>query len=227
GSFLAQFPAQYECEIADNTSWSCAHGVERWRSHCGCNGGKAGWTQEWRAPLRSGLDELRDALIPLTEREGSKLFRNVWDARDAYIDVILDRSEESIEQFLRDRWHHRLNPDERIRALELMEMQRHAQLMYTSCGWFFDDISGIETVQIIAYAARVLQLAERLFGEDAAGLETAFLTRLAQAQSNDPAAGGGEQIYRSKIRALQVGQSCCGRSALHHPRQGRWTAPAP
>jgi alpha-amylase/alpha-mannosidase (GH57 family) len=205
GSFLAQFPAQYECEIADNTSWSCAHGVERWRSHCGCNGGKADWTQEWRAPLRSGLDELRDALIPLTESAGSKLFRNVWDARDAYIDVILDHSEESIEQFLRDHAHHRLKPDERVRALELMEMQRHAQLMYTSCGWFFDDISGIETVQIIAYAARVLQLAQRLFGGDAAGLEAAFLAQLAQAQSNDPAAGGGEQIYRSKIRALEVG----------------------
>jgi hypothetical protein len=205
GNFLAQFPPQYECEIEDNTSWSCAHGVERWRSHCGCNGGKAGWTQEWRAPLRRGLDELRDALIPLTEREGNKLFRSVWAARDAFIDVILDRSEESIEQFLRDHAHHRLTPGERVRALELMEMQRHAQLMYTSCGWFFDDISGIETVQIIAYAARVLQLAQGLFGDDAAALQPAFLAHLAQAQSNDPAAVIGEQIYSKKIHAVEVG----------------------
>jgi alpha-amylase/alpha-mannosidase (GH57 family) len=205
GSFLAQFPAEYECEIVENTSWSCAHGVERWRSHCGCNGGKAGWTQEWREPLRRGLDELRDALIPLTEREGGKLFRNVWAARDAFIDVILDRSEESVEQFLRDHCHHRLTPEERVRALELMEMQRYAQLMYTSCGWFFDDISGIETVQIIAYAARVLQLAQCLFLEDAAGLEPAFLANLAEARSNDPVAAGGEQLYSVKIRALEVG----------------------
>jgi len=205
GSFLAQFPPQYECEIADNTSWSCAHGVERWRSHCGCNGGKAGWTQEWRAPLRLGLDELRDALIPLTEREGSKLFRNVWAARDAYIDVILDHSEESIEQFLRDHCHQRLKPDERVCALELMEMQRHAQLMYTSCGWFFDDISGIETVQVIAYAARVLQLAQQLFGEQAAALEPAFVARLSEARSNVASARDGGRIYQEKIGSLQLG----------------------
>ena len=83
GSFLAQFPPEYECEINDNTSWSCAHGVERWRSNCGCNGGKPGWNQAWRGPLRSALDELRDALIPFTERAGRKLFKDVWEARDA------------------------------------------------------------------------------------------------------------------------------------------------
>jgi alpha-amylase/alpha-mannosidase (GH57 family) len=146
GSFLAQFPPEYECEIVDNTSWSCAHGIERWRSNCGCNGGKPGWNQEWRAPLRKGLDELRDALIPLTEREGNKLFKDVWAARDAFISVVLDRSEETVEEFLREHRHHRLTAEERVRALELMEMQRHTQLMYTSCAWFFDDISGIETV---------------------------------------------------------------------------------
>ncbi|HEV2215350.1 MAG TPA: DUF3536 domain-containing protein, partial [Terracidiphilus sp.] len=153
--FLAQFSPEYECEIVDNTSWSCVHGVERWRSNCGCNGGKPGFNQEWRTPLRQALNELRDALAPLTEQEGAKLFRNVWAARDAYISVVLDRSEESIAAFLGDHATHELSTEERVRALELMEMQRHTQLMYTSCGWFFDDISGIETVQIIAYAARV------------------------------------------------------------------------
>ena len=174
GSFLAQFPPEYECQIVDNTSWSCAHGVERWRSNCGCNGGRAGWNQLWRAPLRQALDELRDALIPLTEREGSRLFRDVWAARDAYIDVVLDRTPETVEEFLRQHASRALDAGERVRALELMEMERHAQLMYTSCGWFFDDIAGIETVQIIAYAARVLQLTVFLFGADAAGLEPAF-----------------------------------------------------
>jgi alpha-amylase/alpha-mannosidase (GH57 family) len=205
GSFLAQFPPEYECEIVDNTSWSCAHGIERWRSNCGCNGGKPGWNQEWRAPLRKGLDELRDALIPLTEREGNKLFKDVWAARDAFISVVLDRSEETVEEFLREHRHHRLTAEERVRALELMEMQRHTQLMYTSCAWFFDDISGIETVQIIAYAARVLQLAECVFGAGAAGLESAFLERIAEAKSNDPIAGDGAQLYRRKVASLELG----------------------
>jgi alpha-amylase/alpha-mannosidase (GH57 family) len=205
GSFLAQFPPENECQIVENTSWSCAHGVERWRSNCGCNGGKAGWNQLWRTPLRQALDELRDALIPLTEREGSKLFKDVWAARDAYIAVVLDRNEETVDEFLRDQRRYRFNDVERVRALELMEMQRHAQLMYTSCGWFFDDISGIETVQIIAYAARVLQLARCVFGQDGAGLEAAFLARLSEAKSNDANAGDGAQIYRKKVAALQLG----------------------
>ena len=99
GSFLEQFPPEYECEIVENTSWSCAHGMERWRSNCGCNGGKPGWNQAWREPLRQALDELRDAIAPLTEQEGSQLFKDVWAARDAYIQVVLDRSDRSAERF--------------------------------------------------------------------------------------------------------------------------------
>jgi len=143
-SFLAQFSPEYECEIVEDTSWSCVHGIERWRSNCGCNGGKPGFNQLWRGPLRQALDELRDALVPLTENAGSKLFRDVWAARDAYIAVILDRSHEAVPQFLHEHANHTLSEAEQVDALELMEMQRHAQLMYTSCGWFFDDISGIE-----------------------------------------------------------------------------------
>ncbi|MGB6744632.1 MAG: DUF3536 domain-containing protein [Terracidiphilus sp.] len=203
-SFLDQFPPEYECEIVDNTSWSCVHGVERWRSNCGCNGGKPGYNQLWRAPLRQALDALRDALVPLTEQEGGKLFRDVWAARDGYIQVVLDRSIESIDRFLGEHQTHTLSEAERVRALELMEMQRHAQLMFTSCGWFFDDIAGIETVQIIAYAARVLQLAQQLFGKRAALLEPAFLARLAEARSNDPAAGDGEKIYQKCVRTMEL-----------------------
>jgi alpha-amylase/alpha-mannosidase (GH57 family) len=205
GHFLAQFPPESECQIVDDTSWSCVHGVERWRTNCGCNGGRQGWNQLWRAPLRKALDELRDALIPLTELEGATLFKNVWQARDAYIEVVLDRTPETIEHFLREHQHHRLTDLERTRALELMEMQRHAQLMYTSCGWFFDDISGIETVQIIAYAARVLQLAQRVFGSQAAGLEPDFVENMILARSNDAKAGDGARIYKEKIGALELG----------------------
>jgi alpha-amylase/alpha-mannosidase (GH57 family) len=204
-SFLEQFPPEYECEIVDNTSWSCAHGVERWRSNCGCNGGKPGWNQAWRVPLRQALDALRDALVPLTEQEGNKLFRDVWAARDAYIRVVLDRTAENADNFFREQQSHELSEDERIRALDLMEMQRHAQLMYTSCGWFFDDISGIETVQVIAYAARVLQLARHLFGDRAAPLEPAFLARMAEAKSNVASQGDGAQIYQSCVRRMKVG----------------------
>jgi alpha-amylase/alpha-mannosidase (GH57 family) len=205
GSFLAQFPPEYECEIVENSSWSCAHGVERWRSNCGCNGGKPDFDQSWRAPLRQAFDELRDALIPLTEQEGAKLFKDVWAARDGYIEVVLNRNPESVERFFRAHESRILSEPERVQALALMEMQRHAQLMYTSCGWFFDDISGIETVQVIAYAARVLQLALRVFGEQAAPLEPAFLARLAQAHSNVPSAGDGAQIYKSTIASKKLG----------------------
>jgi alpha-amylase/alpha-mannosidase (GH57 family) len=205
GSFLAQFPPEYECEIVDNTSWSCVHGVERWRSDCGCNGGKPGWNQAWRGPLRQALDEVRDAVAGLTEQEGAKLFHDVWAARDAYIQVILNRDPDSQERFFNAQQSHPLTAAEQVRALELLEMQRHAQLMYTSCGWFFDDISGIETVQVIAYAARVLQLAQDLFGQQAVALEPAFIARLAQARSNVASAGDGAQIYKEKIRSLELG----------------------
>ncbi len=202
--FLEQFPPEFECEIVDNTSWSCVHGVERWRSNCGCNGGKPGWNQTWRAPLRQALDDLRDALVPLTEQEGGRFFRDVWAARNSYIDVVLDRTPESIERFLTAHQSHALMGDDRVCALELMELQRHAQLMYTSCGWFFDDVSGIETVQIIAYAARVLQLAQQLFGSQAASLEPAFLARLAEAKSNVPAADNGAAIYKKCVHTMEL-----------------------
>jgi hypothetical protein len=204
-SFLDQFPPEYECEIVDNTSWSCVHGVERWRSNCGCNGGKPGWNQAWRAPLRQALDDLRDAVAPLTEQEGKQLFKDVWAARDGYIEVMLDRVPETVDSFLRAHESHFLSEPERVRALELMELQRHAQLMYTSCGWFFDDISGIETVQVIAYAARVLQLAQQVFGQQAAPLEPAFLARLAQARSNVASAGDGAQIYKNSVASMELG----------------------
>lgn len=202
GSFLEKFPPEYECEVVDNTSWSCAHGVERWRSNCGCNGGKPGWNQLWRTPLREALDQLRDSLIPVTEREGNKLFRDVWEARDAYIGVILNRDPESVDQFFAEHANKELTEDERVRALEIMELQRHAQLMYTSCGWFFDDISGIETVQVIAYAARVIELAKRLFNDDK--VEPAFLAKMAQAKSNVPSQGDGAKIYKRYVAAADV-----------------------
>ena len=205
GEFLELYPPQYEAEIAENTSWSCAHGVERWRSNCGCNAGKPGWNQEWRGPLREALDYLRDALAPLAEPLSATLLRDLWAARDAYITVVLDRSAGPVESFLAAHGLHAFSPAERTTVLELMELMRQAQLMYTSCGWFFDEVSGIETVQIIAYAGRALQLAAKLFGEEGAALEPKFLELLARAKSNLPELGDAAQIYRRYVLPLRIG----------------------
>jgi hypothetical protein len=199
GEYLELAPPAYEVRIMENTSWSCAHGVERWRSNCGCaTGGQAGWSQAWRAPLRASLDWLRDRLIPEYEREAGLLLRDPWAARDAYIDVILDRSSTAVDAFLD---HHALADADVERTLRLLEMQRHAMLMYTSCGWFFNDLDGIETVQLLRYAGRAIQLAEDLFGEP---VEPGFLSELEVARSNDPTAGDGRRIYEEQVRPSKV-----------------------
>jgi alpha-amylase/alpha-mannosidase (GH57 family) len=160
GEYLARFPPDHVVEIVESSSWSCAHGVERWRSDCGCQtGGKPGWHQRWRKPLRESLDWLRDHLADLFEDEGSKLFSNPWEARNGYIAVILDRSRPQVERFFEQHARQRLSDAEMVQAIKLLEMQRHALLMYTSCAWFFAEISGLETVQMLAFAARAIQLA--------------------------------------------------------------------
>ena len=198
--FLERFPPQWEAEVEENTAWSCAHGVERWRSNCGCNGGKPGWNQEWRGPLREALDYLRDATAPLAEALAAPLLKDLWAARDAYIQVILDRSTANTAKFFSAHATHDLSAEERVRALELLELERHTQLMYTSCGWFFDEISGIETVQIIGYAGRVLQLARKLFDGEGEALEQKFLSILAQAKSNIPEIGDGAEVYKRYVQ---------------------------
>jgi alpha-amylase/alpha-mannosidase (GH57 family) len=208
--FLEKFPPRWEAEVAEDTSWSCVHGIERWRSNCGCNGGKPGWNQEWRTPLREALDYLRDATAPLAENLAAGLLKDLWTARDAYIQVILSREDPArspavIVNFFAQHATHELTEAERITALELLELERHTQLMYTSCGWFFDEISGIETVQIIAYAGRVLQLARKLFGQPGADLEAGFLNILAKAKSNVPEIGDGAEVYRRYVNSMQIG----------------------
>jgi hypothetical protein len=199
GEFLEKFPPTWEAEVVDDSSWSCAHGVERWRSDCGCNGGRQGWNQRWRTPLREALDLLRDRTAPLAEAVARPLLKDLWAARDAYIHVILDRSSDNLDRFFAAHATRTLTAAERITVFELLELERHTQLMYTSCGWFFDDIAGIETVQIIAYAGRVIQLAHKLFTDST--LEADFLATLARAQSNDPEAGTGADVYRRFVNA--------------------------
>lgn len=200
--YLELYPPEWQVEIAENTSWSCAHGVERWRSNCGDNtGGHPGWNQEWRAPLREAFDWLRDAVSPLYEEKAGELFADPWLARDDYISVILDRSDESVAAFMAAHRTEKLDASQWTTALELLELQRHALLMYTSCGWFFDDVSGIEATQTIQYAGRVIQLAQKLFGD---GIEGPFLDILARARSNIPEQGDGRAVYRRAVLPAAV-----------------------
>ena len=194
GQFLSMHPPTHEVEIVERTSWSCAHGVERWSSDCGCHtGASPGWNQQWRTPLRAALDWLRDEVAVIFQRQGMPVLNDPWIARDDYIEVILDRSDDGVSRFLSK---HAMPAANATTVLSLMEMQRNAMLMYTSCGWFFSDISGIETVQVLHYAARVIQLAERISGAE---LEAQFVTRLAGAQSNVPDRGTAQDIYKRDV----------------------------
>jgi alpha-amylase/alpha-mannosidase (GH57 family) len=198
GEFLEKFPPQYEAEIIENTSWSCMHGVERWRSDCGCNtGGLAGWNQQWRKPLRDSFDWLRDRLISIYEEHGGALLKNIWAARDEYIDLIFDRSQEDVDEFMERHGIRPMDDLEKQRALKLLEMQRQAMFMYTSCGWFFNEVSGIETVQVIQYAARALQLAEQVSGQQ---LEPEFLSRLESVPSNRAELGNARKVYELYVK---------------------------
>jgi hypothetical protein len=197
GQFLELHPPDHWVEIFENTSWSCAHGVERWKSNCGCNsGGHGDWNQQWRAPLRSALDWLRDTLAEAFEKEAKSLLREPWAARNDYIDVVLNRADENVATFLRKHATHELDASERVRALKLLELQRHAMLMYTSCGWFFDELSGLETVQVLHYAGRAIHLAREALGQD---VEASFCDRLRDAKSNIPEQGDGEKIYKKSV----------------------------
>jgi alpha-amylase/alpha-mannosidase (GH57 family) len=197
GEYLEKHPPSHEVEIFENTSWSCPHGVERWRKGCGCHTGlHPEWNQQWRAPLRQALNWLRDSLAPAFENKGALLLRDPWGARNDYIRVVLDRSDDNVEAFLME---HRLRPlsrDEKIAALRLLEMQRHTMLMFTSCGWFFDELSGIETLQIMQYAGRAIQLAREVLGRD---LESGFLDRLKSARSNLADQKNGRHIYEKYV----------------------------
>jgi alpha-amylase/alpha-mannosidase (GH57 family) len=200
-AYLAAHPPAWEVEIEEHTSWSCAHGLERWRSDCGCHtGGGPGWHQRWRKPLRDALDWLQAEVNPRFEQKAAELMADPWAARDDYIDVLLDRRRNTIP-FLAKHTRGNLTKDEVVTVLELMELQRHAMLMYTSCGWFFNDVSGIETVQVLQYAGRVAQLAERLFGDS---VEEGFVERLEHAQSNVPDMRNGRAIYEQQVRRARV-----------------------
>ncbi len=201
GDYLDRHPPALEVEISngqegEGSSWSCTHGVSRWIRDCGCQtGGEPGWNQSWRGPLRNALDILRDEAAAAFEATRGELFVDPWAARDEAIDLILD-AQRSREEFLYRHAPRKLTEVERQRALLFLELQRNALLMYTSCGWFFSNISGIEPVQILKYAGRAIDLMDQL------GLPSPrrrFLETLSEAKNNRPELGNGADIYRQLV----------------------------
>jgi alpha-amylase/alpha-mannosidase (GH57 family) len=182
GQFLDLHPPVYEVKIHENSSWSCVHGVERWRSDCGCNtGSQPGWNQTWRGPLREALDWLRDELTEEFVNSGSQLVKDIWEARNEYIEVILDRSPAKMERFLQKHARRELEKQEVINLLRMLEIQRQCQLMYTSCAWFFAEVSGIETNQVLQYALRATY---HHYNATGVSLAPAFIERLERVPSN-------------------------------------------
>jgi alpha-amylase/alpha-mannosidase (GH57 family) len=198
--YLSLNAPRWEVELKPVTAWSCSHGVDRWQEDCSCGGG-GGWHQKWRRPLRESLDWLRDQLVKVYEEAGKKFFRDPWKVRDEYIQVILDRSPANINRFLTSHQSHKLSISERVDALRLLEMQRHTLLMYTSCGWFFDELSRPEGTQILRYAARALELAGDVAGVQ---LEKNFVRRLAAAPSNVDLFQNGAEVYRQLVVPAQI-----------------------
>jgi alpha-amylase/alpha-mannosidase (GH57 family) len=202
GEYLEKCPPTSQAEVFENTSWSCAHGVERWRRDCGCNsGGHPGWGQAWRAPLRDALDWLRDTLVSHYEKKAAQFLKDPWAARNDFIQVVLDRSPENIESFMSQHVIRELRENDQVMVLKLLGVQRCAMLMYTSCGWFFDELSGIETVQVLHYAGRAIKLAAET---GAADVEGRFLKRLEAAESNVPDVGNGRQVYEKMVKSGMI-----------------------
>ena len=200
GEYLEKHPPRHIVKIVENSSWSCFHGVERWRSDCGCNMGK-GYHQKWRAPLREALDWLRDSIESEYENELGAILNSPWNARDAYIEIILNNSNENVNEWLLSFAGRKLNNNEAVRAIRLLEMQRNALLMYTSCGWFFDDIAGIEAIQVLCYASRVIDYAKELLG---LSLEFEFKNRIEHALGNTNEYPNGRIVYEKLVEPAKL-----------------------
>ncbi len=221
GEFLEKHPPTHEVRIRENSSWSCSHGVERWRSDCGCNTGRfPGWKQHWRKPLREVMDALRDQMAPAYQHTVSRYLRDPWAARDDYIELVLDRSPENVESFFGRHAQGELSAEKKVQILKLLEVQRYAMYMYASCGWFHEDVSEPESLKVIEYAARAMQLFEEALGFS---LESQFIANLEQV----PASGDSNArtlyerwIIPEKVDLPRVGAHYAISSLLHdYPQQ--------
>ena len=202
GSFLSLAPPTHEVRIVERTSWSCPHGVERWRSNCGCGAEiRPGYSQEWRAPLRTSMDWLRDRLSEIYDKEGGKVFIDSRAAAKEFASVA-DNDGAALQEYLLGHQRSKLSVEEIRKGIRLLRMVECSALMYASCGWFWEDISRIETVQVLRYAARAMELAAELTGVD---LESRFIRMLAAAPSNDVRFKTGSQMYMALVKPPKGG----------------------
>lgn len=204
GAILEKFPPRFEVRIktGEGTSWSCSHGLGRWKENCGCHtGGPHGWNQKWRKPLREAVQFLEREAALLFESEGRNFFKDPWTARDQFIELILDHFPESQERFFESHASRPLSREEKQKALKLLEMERYAMLTETSCGWFFNDLAGIETIQILRYALRSLELASEFRRQKP---EEDFVGILSQAQSNQAKLGDGREVWEKLVKPARV-----------------------
>jgi alpha-amylase/alpha-mannosidase (GH57 family) len=208
GEYLEKYSPQHEAEVIENTAWSSTPHLERWSDDGGGNtGGRPDWNQQWRKPLRAALDWLRDKLAVVYEQEMSVFVDDPWVTRNDYVRVILDRSHENVADFIYQQTGKQLSHPNEVKFLKLLEIQHHAMLMYTSCGWFFDEVTGIETIQDILYAARAIQLHHDITGDD---LEAEFIKHLALAPSNLPEYGNAAVAYEKLVRPSIVDMNRVG-----------------
>jgi len=229
-AFVERHPPTWEARLqpgpnGEGTAWSCSHGVGRWRRHCGCAmDANRGWSQAWRGPLRDALDLLRDRAAHFFSEMGEPLFADPWQARDAYGAVVDAPPEERLHHLqamgrgpLKHNQAHAAQ-----RALGLMEMQRSLLLMYASCGWYFDDIAGLESVIDLRRAAHAIDVWRDLGGRPP---ENEFLDVLANGKSNQAALGTGADVFRRACRARVTATRAVAAAAfvelLSHPRTPR------
>jgi alpha-amylase/alpha-mannosidase (GH57 family) len=197
GEYLEKYPAEYEIQIHEFTSWSCPHGVKRWFTDCGCNFGiQPGWNQKWRLPLRTSLDWLRDQINQYLEIHFSSNFKDFWRARNDYALVMLNRQDFVIQSFLNQQLNIDREKTDYTFFIKLMELQRLMMLMYTSCGWFFDDIGNIESVQVLRYAVKTLEIFENVSGQN---IRNEFYNRISEAVSNLPDKKNALYLIENKI----------------------------
>jgi hypothetical protein len=189
GYYLSLVPPSHEVRIAERTSWSCPHGVERWRSNCGCGSEiHPGYNQEWRAPLRLSFDWLRDQLSQIYAKEGPGILNDPISVRDHLPSTKID-GKEDVKRYLLGK----VRPGQSAqRGAELVEMMGCSSLMYASCAWFWEDMSRTETVQMLKFARRAVELA----ADPASGiLQAEFRGLLAKARPNDPRFKDGAELY--------------------------------
>jgi len=202
GEYLEKFPPTHEVQIWENSSWSCVHGVERWRSNCGCCGDQSlSGQQQWREPLRNALDRLRDKFADAYEQMMSQYCSDPWQIRNQYINVINNRAPENIDGFIKNTIDKKLSYEDKVICLKLLEAQRNAMLMYTSCGWFFDNISGLETLQVMQYAARAMQLHHEVTKTD---LVDEFKSSLKKAPGNRKELNNGKEVFEACVEPALI-----------------------